>query len=47
MNKIKAMLHLHVLNLLKGEMNIKATSFIDQFASEENFAKYTEGMQTN
>lgn len=45
MNKIKAMLHLHVLNLLKSEININATAFIDKFASEENFAKYTEGMK--
>jgi len=44
MNKIKAMLHVNVLQLLKNELKIEATSFIDQFASYENFAKYTQGM---
>ncbi|HKM02763.1 MAG TPA: ribonuclease HIII [Bacilli bacterium] len=44
MNKIKAMLHVNVLKLLKNEVNIAATCYIDQFASYENFAKYIDGM---
>ncbi len=45
MNKIKAMLHLHVLSRLKLEVGRDTVSYIDQFCSEENFKKYTEGMK--
>lgn len=45
MNKIKAMLHLNVLSLLKDEVGIEATSYIDKFASEVKFSEYTSNMK--
>lgn len=44
MNKIKAMLHVNVLNKLKNQLKIDAVSFIDQFASEQKFKEYTASM---